>query len=148
MTNSKKAKRRARLAKEAIRRNKNKSKAKKYARMLKCRITKAERMLKEVLDEDGIVYDFQKPFYDHDACYIVDFYFESISGKKYIIEIDGKTHNKHTRKYDLRRSMVLYARMGCAVIRFKNEEVFNDLGSVIQRIYDLVPRCIDDKFRQ
>jgi very-short-patch-repair endonuclease len=135
------------IAKEQARFKRNRKKARKYSRMLKSKITKAERMVKEVLDEGGIIYEFQKPFYDHQHCYIVDFFLTAISGKKYVIEIDGKTHNKRSRPYDVRRSMFLYARMGCCVIRIKNEEVFEDLDKVMNRIYDFNPMCIDDKFK-
>jgi very-short-patch-repair endonuclease len=124
----------------------NKNKAKRNATKLKRGITRAERIVKNILDEDGIIYDFQKPFHSHNCCYIVDFYFENTIGRKYVIELDGKTHNRFTKIYNKNRSFFLYHKMECAVIRFENEDVFNDIDKVMEKIYSFNPRCIDDNF--
>jgi very-short-patch-repair endonuclease len=134
------------VSKELKQRKANRTKARKYSGQLKRRITRAERMVKSILDEDGIIYTFQKPFYSHNCCYIVDFYFENKLGRKYIIELDGKTHNRHTKAYDKNRSFFLYHKKECAVIRFRNEDVFNDIDKIIDKIYSLHPQCIDDIF--
>lgn len=119
--------------------------AKKRSRQLKSKITKAEKILYDALIREGIIFQFRKPFYDKKLVYIVDFYFENIFGKKYVIEIDGKSHNEKTRNYDIKRSFYLYHAKGCCVKRFKNEEVFENLDSVLDRIYKLEPRYFDIK---
>ena len=61
--------------------------------------------------------------------YIPDFVALSI---KLIIEVDGGIHIKK-RKQDIERTKRL-AELGFKVIRFKNEEVENDIEKVLERI--------------
>lgn len=61
--------------------------------------------------------------------YIVDFY---VPKWGLVIEIDGSAHNGRAA-YDAKRDDVMQ-RIGLNVIRFKNEEVWSDAESVMQRI--------------
>ncbi len=64
------------------------------------------------------------------AGYIVDFIcFE----KNLIIEIDGSQHSEQT-EYDRERTEKL-TREGFKVLRFWNNEIFNQMDSVLERIY-------------
>jgi very-short-patch-repair endonuclease len=67
------------------------------------------------------------------ACYIPDFVALSI---RLIIEIDGKIHLKHKKK-DGERTRRLDS-LGFKVIRFKNEEVENDLEKILGIIKNTV----------
>jgi very-short-patch-repair endonuclease len=49
-----------------------------------------------------------------------------------VIEIDGKIHEQQ-KDYDELRSYLI-KKMGYRVIRFRNEEVLNDLGKVISKL--------------
>jgi very-short-patch-repair endonuclease len=62
--------------------------------------------------------------------FIVDFYCHAAS---LVIEVDGKIHEQQI-EYDLERDKVLTAR-GLRSLRFKNEEVINELDQVLVKIY-------------
>lgn len=118
-----------------------KAKVEKYAEELK-KGTIAELKLKAAFDADRISYSFQKPFYSTDRCYIVDFYFINTDGKRYVIELDGSSHNDK-QVYDLERSLFLAKNHNCKIIRFKNYEIHNHLHEVLNEIYRLKPRRKD-----
>jgi very-short-patch-repair endonuclease len=61
--------------------------------------------------------------------FILDFYCPS---RKLCIEVDGPIHDR-LAEYDENRTECL-ARRGIRVIRFRNDEVLNDLDSVLQRL--------------
>jgi len=61
--------------------------------------------------------------------YIVDFYCHE---KRLSIEVDGPIHCA-TEQEDAIRGQIIESR-GITVLRFKNEEVFDDLPSVLERI--------------
>ena len=61
--------------------------------------------------------------------WILDFYCPAL---KLVIELDGNSHDSKV-EYDAIRTANLEAH-GYRVIRFKNEEVFNDLSSVLARM--------------
>lgn len=61
--------------------------------------------------------------------YIADFY---IPAWNLIIEVDGSSH-KDRAEYDSKRDADL-AKIGLRTIRFTNEQVFNQLGVVVQAI--------------
>ena len=63
--------------------------------------------------------------------YIVDFYCPS---EKLVIELDGPYHEMGRRaKYDEARDRYL-EELGLRVVRFKNKEVFDSLGELLQEI--------------
>jgi very-short-patch-repair endonuclease len=63
--------------------------------------------------------------------FIADFF---CAEKNLVIEVDGPVHDRVEQKeMDIHRSRVFKAR-GIRELRFKNEEVFNDILSVVNRI--------------
>ena len=71
-------------------------------------------------------------FYDFngiESFYIADFYCHE---KKLVIEIDGGYHEEQ-KEYDAKRTEIINL-LGIKVIRFKNEEVEEDLINTIKRI--------------
>jgi very-short-patch-repair endonuclease len=100
------------------------------AKQLRKRMTKAEEVLWEWLRDkklDGYKFRRQHPMHR----FILDFYCHS---NCLIIELDGKIHNEKPEQiYDEARTKYL-SECGMKVIRFKNEEVFNDIENVINKI--------------
>ncbi len=67
-----------------------------------------------------------------DGCkrfFVADFYYAE---HKLVIEIDGKIHERQ-KDYDYMRTFIMNT-MCIKVIRFKNEEVENNCGSVISKL--------------
>ena len=65
--------------------------------------------------------------------FIVDFY---CNEKKLVVELDGGVHNeKINKEYDEARTAML-AGLNVIVLRFKNEEVINDVQGVLKKISD------------
>jgi very-short-patch-repair endonuclease len=67
--------------------------------------------------------------------YIADFY---CADKRLVIEIDGGSHfTKHAVEYDNNRTK-LFNFYKIAVIRFTNEEIYNDIENVLNKIRNYV----------
>jgi len=94
---------------------------------LKLEMTQAEKILWEELRNKKLGVKFRRQHIID--CYIPDFASLSI---KLIIEVDGKIHLKR-RKEDKERTGRLEM-LGYKVIRFRNEEVENDLEKVLTEI--------------
>jgi very-short-patch-repair endonuclease len=94
---------------------------------LKTNMTAAEVILWEHLKNKKLGVKFRRQHVIEN--YIPDFIALSI---KLIIEVDGGIHNKY-RKEDATRTKWLNF-TGYSVIRFKNEEVENDIEKVLDRI--------------
>ena len=121
----------------------NQKKANINAVKLTKKVTKAEKILKTIFNEDGIIYQFQRIFWNEKHCYIVDFFFKNVNGVKYVIEVDGPSHNtKRQKEYDKKRTAFLKHKRNCHVIRYKNKDVFNNTEKVISEIYRLMPKSI------
>ena len=98
------------------------------ARRFRKEQTTAEELLWEVLRDrqlDGIKFRRQHPM----ARFILDFY---CSSARLVIELDGAVHDLQQER-DEARTSALEGR-GLRVIRFRNEEVFDALPSVLERI--------------
>lgn len=67
------------------------------------------------------------------AGYIVDFYCHKAD---LVIELDGRIHEKQ-KEEDANRDKVMNE-MGLRVIRFRNDEVENDLVGVVGKIRELI----------
>lgn len=68
--------------------------------------------------------------------FIVDFYCPKL---KLVIEIDGETHyTENAQEYDRERTRVLQG-YGLKVIRFKNDDVLNNLIGVVNFIEEMIP---------
>ena len=105
------------------------SERREFARLLRKQPTKAENILWERLRGSrfhGANFRRQVPF----DRYVADFYCHAA---KLVVELDGKQHELFS-DYDAGRTAVL-ERMGVRVLRFTNEEVCNDLDSVLTRIH-------------
>jgi len=63
--------------------------------------------------------------------YIADFYCPS---KKLVIEIDGKYHEKHEQKLRDDNREAEINKYDLSILRFKNEEVINNLSEVLRKI--------------
>jgi len=100
------------------------------ARLLRLNATSAEQELWKYIRKrqlDGLRFRRQHPvdqfildFYCHESCLA--------------IELDGEVHNYREQKmYDKEREIII-AGFGIRIIRFKNEEVFNSLDTVLSKI--------------
>ena len=122
-----------------VKRKPKANKLKTYQRRLKKRITMPEKIIKQELEKDLIIFEFQKIFHIKKSGYVVDFALTNIFNIRYVIEIDGNSHNsKEAKRYDAIRTKYLN-KLGYIVIRFRNEDVINNLDYVMQGIYDLNP---------
>ena len=107
------------------------------AREFRKESTEAEKMFwKEVFKGkqlSNLKFTRQKPVGD----FIVDFYCASLC---LAIEVDGEIHD---RQRDEERDNILLEKFGVRVVRYKNEEVLNNIEKVqenlIQRIRELTP---------
>ncbi len=96
--------------------------------------TEAEKILWKHLKKfrpTGYIFRRQHPL----DIFIADFYCHKI---KLVIEVDGDIHlNKENKNYDDSRSGEL-ERYGISVKRFKNDEIINDIDSVISDIKQII----------
>jgi very-short-patch-repair endonuclease len=70
--------------------------------------------------------------------FIVDFYCHSL---KLVIEIDGEMHETQVQKdHDRARAWHL-EQFGIRIVRFSNDEILNDLNSVLEKVLHL---CTDE----
>jgi very-short-patch-repair endonuclease len=98
------------------------------ARRLRKNMTPTEKILWSYLGKkqlNGMRFRKQHPIGD----YIADFYCHEL---KLIIEVDGPIHNQKL-EYDRTRTEEM-AKVGLQVIRFTNDEIIADIGSVIEKI--------------
>jgi very-short-patch-repair endonuclease len=110
--------------------------AKYLARKMRSNPTSAEKKFWEYIRDRkfmNIKFRRQHPFYfdylGKETFYIVDFY---SSEEKIVIEIDGKIHN-FTKQKDKERTDILNL-LGLRVIRFKNDEVENNIEEVLKKL--------------
>jgi len=97
------------------------------ARLLRENMTFAEKKLWTRLNNHQLGVRF-KPQHPIDI-FIADFYCHK---HKLVIEIDGKYHDDN-KDYDIGRTVEL-ERFDLKVIRFSNEQVINDIDSVVEEI--------------
>ena len=67
--------------------------------------------------------------------YVMDFYCPTI---RLCIEIDGEVHNTEEAKFHDRERTLFLNQYGIKVIRFKNEEIENNIEAVINVIKDTI----------
>ena len=101
-----------------------------FARSLRKHSTKAEGLLWECLRNrqlNGWKFRRQHPIKN----YIVDFYCHEL---KLVVEIDGEIHDiPENKEYDALRTKS-FTEVGMGVIRFTNNEVLNDIMTVLKDI--------------
>jgi very-short-patch-repair endonuclease len=110
--------------------------AKQVCRDLRRRQTKAEKIFWEAVRRKAF---FGKKFYRqyaifHDylgkeTFFVADFYCHS---EKLVVELDGKIHD-YTKHHDAMRTELINSN-GIRVIRYKNEEVENNIEDVMRRL--------------
>jgi very-short-patch-repair endonuclease len=102
------------------------------ARNLRKSMTESEKLLWGSLRNrqlNGMKFRRQHPL----DIFIADFYCHE---KKLVIELDGEIHDKKEQmEYDDGRSFELEEK-GFKILRFRNEEVINDIQSVLKRIIE------------
>ena len=92
-------------------------------------MTESETVLWETLRNLNCGYHFRR---QHPICdYIADFI---CLKRKLVIEVDGGYHNEPIQQQDDQVRTEFMERKGYTVIRFKNEEISNNLQEVIMRI--------------
>ena len=99
-----------------------------YAKELRKDMTRCERILWNELRNRKISnckFRRQHPI----DIFIADFYCHK---KKLVIEVDGEIHEKQ-KEYDIGRDAEMED-YGITVVRFKNEEVENELSNVLDKI--------------
>ena len=100
------------------------------ARLLRSNVTPAEEELWKYIRKkqlDGLRFRRQHPVDQ----FILDFYCHE---SRLAVEADGLIHEKGDQKmYDLERDRIIQE-LGIKVLRFKNEEIFNSLPEVLNRI--------------
>ena len=106
----------------------------KFAREMRKYPTEAEKLLWEhlrMMRREGFIFRRQHPI----DIFITDFYCHKI---KLAIEVDGEVHDESiAQEYDDGRSGEL-ERYGIKVIRFKNEDVLDNIESVMNSIHTTI----------
>ena len=93
--------------------------------------TDAERLLWDRLSSNKLGVSFRKQHII--GCYIADFICLS---RKLIVEVDGGYHSQEEQEIkDYLRTEQL-EKMGYKVIRFKNEEIYNNISDVLDTIFN------------
>jgi very-short-patch-repair endonuclease len=107
--------------------------AKQRCRELRKKQTAAEKIFWEAVRNHrflGLKFYRQYPlFFDYtgkETFYIADFYCHE---KRMVVELDGKIHD-YQQQQDEHRTFIIEM-LGIKVIRFRNEEIENDLDSVL-----------------
>jgi len=103
-----------------LRKNQTQSEKKFWTKVRKKQI-KNTRILRQF----PIIFDYENTQY----FFVADFY---CAKKKLVIEIDGKIHYKQKEKDEDREFII--KKLGLKIVRFKNEEVLNNIDSVIEKL--------------
>ncbi len=114
--------------------------AKEICRVLRKKSTVSEKLLwtevrnrkffgKKFLRQHPLFFNYM----NKGAFFIADFYCREFN---LILEIDGKSHD-YQKEYDALRTHIIN-NMGIKVVRFKNEEIENDLPGVLQRLEKII----------
>jgi very-short-patch-repair endonuclease len=76
--------------------------------------------------------------------FIVDFYAPSL---KLVIEIDGDTHfEPGAERQDQKRESFL-TRHNLTILRFTNNDVYNNLDGVLEKIHDTISQLSETKYK-
>lgn len=112
-----------------------------YAKDLRKNETGAEDFLWRNLRDrklDGLKFRRQHPL----DKFIADFYCHE---KRLVIEVDGSVHDSiEAKESDEGRTYEL-KELGITVLRFRNEEVLNDMSLVLKKIREIVESIADKK---
>lgn len=104
---------------------------KEFAKVNRQHMTDAEALLWQHLSNSKLGLPFRKQHII--GRYIADFI---CLQRKLVIEVDGGYHSQYEQQeYDLWRTKELNE-MGYKVLRFKNEEINNNISKVLDQIFD------------
>jgi len=103
------------------------------ARELRREMTSSEKLLWQELRSNKLGVHFRRQ--QIIAGFIVDFYCHKAA---LVVEVDGEIHDLQQEE-DARREKVL-SEMGLKIVRFRNEEILNNLPIVVKRIKELTLR--------
>lgn len=111
--------------------------AKLYAKELKQRATKAERIMLSIMKRLNKKVVFQHPIFIYANGNIKTFYIADFCDirKKIILEVDGGYHKTEEQTVKDKLRTIDLKRLGYKVYRITNEDVFNGLG--IQFVKDI-----------
>ena len=101
------------------------------AKELRCEMTPAEKLLWQEVRAKKLGVRFRRQ--QIIAGFIVDFYCHKAA---LVVEVDGDIHDLQQEE-DARREKVL-REMGLTIVRFRNEDVIQDLPTVVVRIRSLI----------
>jgi very-short-patch-repair endonuclease len=111
------------------------------SRDLRKKQTKAEHLFwNKIKNKQFLGYKFlrQHPlfyeYYDKEKFFIADFYCREL---KLIIEIDGGIHEQQ-KEYDKIRTEILDSQNDLKVMRFKNEEILDDINFVLKNLQNSI----------
>jgi very-short-patch-repair endonuclease len=111
-----------------------------YGRELRQELTQAEKMLWAELRSrklNGLKFRRQHPI----DKFVLDFYCHE---RKLAIELDGSIHDvKVNKDYDEARTVMLEG-LGIYTLRFRNDEIVNNMGSVLQKINEVANMLQED----
>lgn len=112
------------------------------AKELRKKQMSAEAILWEYIRNNkfkGYKFRRQHPF----GRYIVDFYCDKA---KLAIELDGEIHERDTvKEYDEERQKAIEA-ASITVLRFKNEDIFNDIEKVLSEIGEVLDKNFKETY--
>ena len=100
------------------------------ARELRREMTSSEKLLWQELRSNKLGVHFRRQ--QIIAGFIVDFYCHKAA---LVVEVDGEIHDLQQEE-DARREKAL-SEMGLKIVRFRNEEILNNLPIVVKRIKEL-----------
>lgn len=83
--------------------------------------TKAETVMKEILELNGFIYEFQKPCCVEGKTYIMDFFLPEYG---ICLEVDGCYHDDKEQLIKDRERTNKLSKHGILLVRYSNEEVF------------------------
>ncbi len=110
--------------------------AKIFREDLLSRLTEAERLLFDTLKEHiKEPIQLQHIVYSYFNFYIVDIY---LCSTKLGIEVDGKYHEAFKQRDQDRIKEITLLKKGISLVRFKNEEIFNDVKAVVNEICSII----------
>lgn len=100
------------------------------AKMLRSNMTSHEKRLWEELNANKIMGLRFKAQHPVDA-FVADFYCHKL---KLVIEVDGHSHDSENQSaYDQNRNVIMN-NLGITVLRFRNDQIENDINNVIEII--------------
>ena len=110
--------------------------ARELSRQLRKEMTKPEKKFWQATKSSnlGVVVRRQMPILD----YVVDFYIKEIG---LAIEIDGKIHQNNVLEDGKRQARI--EKLGVTFIRFNNDQILNDLPSVLKELQILIDEMRD-----